>query len=65
MSTINNHSCDSLYNISLNQLDCSMNEEILDRVLKLNAPSMLMDIIWKVKYIIVKENKSEKNIFNL
>lgn len=60
MSTINRYSCDSLYTLSINQLDFSMSGDILDRVLKLNAPGLLMDIIWKVKYIIVKEKNSEK-----
>lgn len=56
MSTIN-HSCDSLYNLSLNQLKyVSMDENILQFVLKFNIPPMLMDIIWKVIYIMVKEN---------
>jgi hypothetical protein len=53
MSTIDNRSCDSLYNISLNRLDFSTSEEILDRILKLYAPSMLTDVIWKVIYIYI------------
>lgn len=53
---ITHYSCDSLYNITLNTISCSMTEDILEHVLKWYPPSMLLDIIWKVQNIILIEN---------
>jgi len=46
---------ESLYNKSLNQFCDSMNEEILQNVLKWLPPSISLQMIWKVRNTLVKE----------